>query len=48
MLEGLLKDPVDFVRQAAFIGYSLVVQNYNSKFESNVEGLRKKIGIEQF
>jgi len=43
MLEGLLKDPVDFVRQAAFIGYSLVVQNYNSKFESNVEGLRKKL-----
>ena len=44
VLEPLLKDRVDFVRQGAFIGLSMLLIQHNEKSEPKLALLRKSIG----
>uniref|UniRef100_A0A7S4DW45 26S proteasome regulatory subunit RPN2 C-terminal domain-containing protein n=1 Tax=Lotharella globosa TaxID=91324 RepID=A0A7S4DW45_9EUKA len=43
LLEALLDDPEEFVRQAAFIATAMVLIQHNKKKEPRVESFRKKI-----
>jgi len=43
MLEPMLNDTVDFVRQAAFIGMALVMQQANNNLEPKLEKFKKNI-----
>lgn len=43
ILEPMLEDTVDFVRQAAYISLAMVVQQANNQMEPRLEKFKKKI-----